>query len=508
MTRRTFPRSPIPGISGIPAAIAAAAVLVCSIAVASAAPAKSGQSGQSGQSGKSTKSTKSAKSKAREAARQREARERELVSEREVVLAVQRSQLHVRPGEEAPIIGHAEEGEELEVVGDRGRWLRVRAGKRVGWLTRTEVSPLMPAEPRNRPERSGFSGKPVSDAVKVTIAIDRVRGFDDPRSKSTNVLDLVRGDVVTVIGRGHDGWLMVQHDNGGVGWIPASVVSDAGKFAKDPRVAPAAAPAQAGQPAQPGQKGAPAAPAAAALPVAEVSTTAEPPAAGPWLRGAVVATGGAQTFQMQQTGEGDPRAIATGPVVAVAARAQMRVRGAIWLGAAASAELGTAELTYYGAETSAPMATRELAVDAHAELGWGDRWHVAARGGVHYATLSVDSERDESMLVGERIGGATVGLGGALPIGRRFAVSASVDVMPAGAQRMSRVPAGALQATAVRGAWARSALTIALPARLVAAISYRFGALTAELSDAAAMPKTATRADQSHLVTAGVGMAW
>src|ERR1041384_1106335 len=102
-------------------------------------------------------------------------------NEHEVVFAINKTQLHTRPGEAAPIVGHAEEGEELEVLGDQGRWLKVRSGKQVGWLTRTEVSPPKPAEPRLRGERSGFSGKQVTDAVKVTIAIDKGRGLN-PRT--------------------------------------------------------------------------------------------------------------------------------------------------------------------------------------------------------------------------------------------------------------------------------------------------------------------------------------
>jgi uncharacterized protein YgiM (DUF1202 family) len=159
-------------------------------------------------------------------------------NDHEVVFAAGKVELHIRPGEAAPVVGHADEGDELEVLGDRGRWLRVRIGKQIGWLTRTETSPTKPAEPR-RSQKSGFSGKGVSDALKVTIAIDKVRGFDDPNTKSNNVLDLRRGDVVTVIGKGHNGWILVEQDSGEVGWIPAAVVSDAGKFTGDPRQAPA-----------------------------------------------------------------------------------------------------------------------------------------------------------------------------------------------------------------------------------------------------------------------------
>jgi hypothetical protein len=174
------------------------------------------------------------------------------------------------------------------------------------------------------------------------------------------------------------------------------------------------------------------------------------------------------------------------------------------------AEFGTADMVYEGAnETSKPMSTQELAVNAYGELGWGGLRYIALRGGIHYATMSVESERNEPMLLGERIAGATVGLGGALPLYRRLTFSAAFDVMPMGAQRLNRLPTGALYADSVQEMWARAALSMPLPAHLMAAVCYRFGALSAELTDGAATtPKTASRSDMSHVVTAGVGMTW
>jgi hypothetical protein len=424
----------------------------------------------------------------------------------DVVFAINKIQLHVRPGEAAPVVGHAEEGDELEVLGFRGRWLRVRNGKQTGWVTRTEVAETKPAEPRNRSMRGGFSGKPVTDAVKVTVEIDSVRGFDDPRTKSKNVLNLVRGDVLTVIGRGHDGWILVQTDDGGVGWIPASAVSDAGNFEADPRRAPAevAKPEAASEPASPVPAPAP------AVATTEVRAARSRPT--PWLTGAMLASGGAQSFKMAHSGQDDASAIASGAIAVIAARAQARVLGSIWVGVATDMEIGTAGLTYYGAAPAQPspsMSTRELVIDGHAEVGWGRLPYLAVRGGLHYATLSVKSDRDEPMLIGERIGGPTAGIAGALPIplGRLW-LSGAVDYMPAGAQKLDRLPAGTLHATGVKGFWAHSTLAMPLPMHLVVAVSYRFGMLSADLTDGGATPKTATRTDQSHLFAAGVGLAW
>jgi len=426
----------------------------------------------------------------------------------DVVFAINETQLHKRPGEASPVVGHANEGDELEIVGDQGRWLRVRNGKQVGWVARTEVATTKPAPPRPHAVRSGFSGQPVTDANKVAIDAERVRGYDDPRTKAKVVLDLVRGDVVSVLGRGYSGWLLVEPSDGGPGWIPDSAVKDAGKFVGDPRLTPAEVARAHGVPVVTVE----AAAKPRAKPEASVAKRSELGAFAPRqpsMRGALLATGGAQTFKMRQHGSGSGTAIATGGVANLAAEGQLRVRRNIWAGVGATAELGTADMTYYGsAQQSKPMATQELAIDAYAELGLGSLPHVALRGGIHYGTLSVESDRAEPMLIGERIAGPTIGVAGALPIGDRLVLSASVDGMPVGAQKMSELPPGTMYATTVRGLWARTMLAMPLPAHLVAALSYRFGALSADLTDGAAMPRTASRTDLSHVVTAGVGVIW
>jgi hypothetical protein len=207
---------------------------------------------------------------------------------------------------------------------------------------------------------------------------------------------------------------------------------------------------------------------------------------------------GAETFALRQP---DAMAIAAGPLGAIAAGARVRMAGALWLGLAGNAGFGSGELTYYGAaEPSKPMATRDVVIDASAEAGWGGAWSIAARGGYHHAELDIESERTEPMLVGERIGGATVGLGGTAPIGSRIALAAAIDVMPSG--RHAPAEAGAPAATSVRGAWARGTVTVRLPAHLALALAYRGGAVNAAMSDGT------KRSDRSHAVTAGVGVTW
>jgi SH3 domain-containing protein len=315
----------------------------------------------------------------------------------------------------------------------------------------------------------------------VKIEIDRVRGFDDPRTKAACTIELKKGDEVIVIGRGHEGWVLVETAAGDIGWIPASVVADAGQFAGDPRRERAAAAAPA-----------------AAPPAAEPSLPRRAAAPPSRIDAHLVATAGAETFALRQA---DAMAIASGPLGAVAAAARVRAASQLWVGVAGNAGLASGDLTYYDAtERSQPMATRDLVIDASAEVGWGRAWSIAARGGYHYATLDVESERTEPMLVGARISGATVGLGATAPLGRRFAVAAAIDVMPAGDHAPAE--AGIAAATSVRGAWARGTLTARLSAHLAAALAYRGGAVDATLPDGTA------RSDRTHAVTAGLGVTW
>ena len=429
------------------------------------------------------------------------------------VQARDRIPLRARAGEAALVVAKVERGAELQVVGQRGRWLRVRHGRRAGWVTRSQVEPRTEPAPRARAGRSGFSGKRREDALKVAITAERVRGCNDPRTEASCTLELVKDDVAVVLGRGHDGWVLVQSAAGGVGWIPALAVTDAARFVSDPRRAPAeVAAATPGTPpaAAPGTAVAGTAVAAApdsvpadgeqdAPALADHSHSAA--AAGPPPRriaASLIATAGAETFALRQA---DAMAIAAGPLASIAAAGRLDVARALWIGLAGAAGISGGDLTYYDpAGQSQPMATRGLVIDAAAEVGWGRAWSIAARGGYHHATLDVESERAEPMLVGERISGVTAGLGGAAPIGRRVAVAASVDVMPAGAHAPAAAATPA--ATSVRGVWARGTVTVRLPAHLVAALAYRGGAVSA------ALPDGTTRSDRSHAVTAGLGVTW
>lgn len=408
----------------------------------------------------------------------------------EPVLARDTTALRVRPAEHARFYARVTAGTELHIITERGRWLRVRHGRRVGWVTRTEVQTL-PHTPIARPEHTGFSGKRRGDAMKLTITTDKVRAFDDPRTQANQVLALSKGDVVTVIGSSTNDWLLVESPSGDAGWIPRSAIEASEPTVED---APARRTATAA-PAANAARTANAAPAAVATDAPAVRRSVDAPSR---FTGTLVATAGADTFQLRET---EAMARATGPIGAVAAGVRMYVARELWIGVAGNAGAGSGDLIYYTpTETSKPMTLRNITIDASAEVGWGRTWWLAARGGYHVTSFSVDSDRAEPMLVGEQVRGATVGLGAAVPIGRRFALAAAVDVMPAGDHQPDDPSVAA--ATTVRGGWARGMLTVRLPAHLMGALAYRAGMLDAQLPDGT------TRSDRSHAVSAGLGVTW
>ena len=441
------------------------------------------------------------------------------------VWAKRDTQLHARPGEASTAIGRVQSGERLVVVGTQGRWLRVRHRQRTGWVTRTQVEERGDRATRKRRQATGFSGKQREDALKVVVEIDRVRAFDDPRTKAKEVLDLKRGDQLVVLGRGHEGWILVESEGAGVGWIPESAVTDGGKFTRDPRRAPTevavAEPAtdEAPTAAKASSKASiaasvddddaetPAAPSVAAAPATatkSLSSSSKPR----WTAGAGLGAG-VDSFGLRQEGTRPALGTTFSPAASVEASGAYRITDTLWVGGGVDAVMSTGSMTLnaQGAETTG-IKVAHMAVMARAELTYAPSWQVSGRVGWHYNDLSVDSELNEDMLLGETAAGPTFGVGGGYPINDRFAVMAAVDVAPLSVQAPKERPQDFLYGTSMTAAWATAAGTVKLPWRLTGALAYRFGMASLELTNGAATPAAATRTDQSHTVTAGVRLAW
>ena len=60
----------------------------------------------------------------------------------EVVETTIATAMHERAGESTRVVVELEPGTRLEVVKREGRWIRVRLGRRRGWIPRTTVQPV------------------------------------------------------------------------------------------------------------------------------------------------------------------------------------------------------------------------------------------------------------------------------------------------------------------------------------------------------------------------------
>ncbi len=116
----------------------------------------------------------------------------------ESVRTTKKTRVMARPGERSRVVTRVHSGTTLAVLSREGRWIKVRANGRTGWITRTSVEPTRQArssvrKTRRRPfvegrsRRRGFSGSAPSDRVGADAAgeevIDEEVIDDDPPKK-------------------------------------------------------------------------------------------------------------------------------------------------------------------------------------------------------------------------------------------------------------------------------------------------------------------------------------
>lgn len=152
--------------------------------------------------------------------------------------------LRKTPGERAPTVATLPPNTAIVIEKEDGRWLRVRAGKHVGYLTRTTVTdisltlPVAPeptptpdlvaADPIERPaERARWGADRVAATkvggsglfVDVTVATASL--FAEPRAGAAKVADVARGAKLAVIENANASaaWIHVRDDAGNEAWI-------------------------------------------------------------------------------------------------------------------------------------------------------------------------------------------------------------------------------------------------------------------------------------------------
>ena len=98
------------------------------------------------------------------------------------------TKVYKRTGEQSAVVTRVREGTTLDVIATSGRWLKVRANGRTGWITRASVVSLAPDLPRNTRRRPFVDGR----------SLDRTAGGDAPH-------DRIGEDATDGEGDGRDG---------------------------------------------------------------------------------------------------------------------------------------------------------------------------------------------------------------------------------------------------------------------------------------------------------------
>lgn len=141
------------------------------------------------------------------------------------------TKLRALPGEASKVLAKLKPDQKVEVLESQGRWLRVRAGKRVGWITRTTVAPLdagptdgSDAEWRKKNRKTRDAGAKAAAKRYVTAkSSGTVRR--EPNRAATKIYTLMSGDIASVEGQSEQGaWLLIENEHGQMGWIRASRV--------------------------------------------------------------------------------------------------------------------------------------------------------------------------------------------------------------------------------------------------------------------------------------------
>lgn len=142
------------------------------------------------------------------------------------------TKLRARPGEAAKVLKTLKPDTKVVVLGRQGRWLRVRIGRRTGWITQTTVEPLRGNKERESDGDWSSKGKKkkkkltkqanADSAAKRYVTVKRkpVAARREPSKSAREVYIMERGMIATVEGRSDDKkWLLVQNEDGQFGWV-------------------------------------------------------------------------------------------------------------------------------------------------------------------------------------------------------------------------------------------------------------------------------------------------
>ena len=134
----------------------------------------------------------------------------------EVVRVGTAAPLYANPGEQETVVSKVTAGESVEVLGKKGRWLKVKNGPRTGWMMRTSLSAdeKVVASPTTK---SRWRAPPT--LANRLVLEDATHVYRAPEAKAEERI-LSGGSIVYVVGeRRQDGWLLVLDEKDRAGWV-------------------------------------------------------------------------------------------------------------------------------------------------------------------------------------------------------------------------------------------------------------------------------------------------
>lgn len=412
--------------------------------------------------------------------------------------------LRKQPGERAPSLKKLAAGTPVVVLRVEGRWLRVRVGKAVGYLTRTTVSGVDAAADH---ESTGWSasrrgatptlaeGTPTASptGLYVEVSAETAPLRAEPASGGAVVAAVARGQRLSVIaGTRTPGWLHARDDQGHEGWIEDAHVGDG--------TAAAALSDVATEPA---------------------TTEATSPAITPRARGrfAVRADAGigyrslGMDFSSNGTGGlANYLVSAEAPSIDLGVDVVTRRSPRFVIGFDGRVQLSRSSpgLDYLGpSNPSGQIGFSTLAADVGVRAGTTLRriFELGVRGGLHYDAFLATEVENAGMLPRERLLGGTLGVRvDVTPPRSRIGVTGRFDALVVGARRQTPGLEDGTASTA-RAFWGGVTIRIQVARHLSLLSAYDFGSATTRWSGMSLRSPGATQAtrdDRTQLVQLGI----
>lgn len=358
-----------------------------------------------------------------------------------------------RPGERQVAVGKLPAGTDVVVEAEQGRWLRVRAGRITGYVTRTTLSASKAAalvasandetatatristEPvgdRERPQPTSWRtarDREAASALLATITVSSAALRAEPRAAARKLASIAnRARVVVVDARTTPGWIAVRDGDGHTGWIAAHELGDTndGAVVDDSRSGPTGVSPTANA------KAAPARPAAAAV---QTRSVGEPRRA--WSLHLAAGAGYRASATAIEAAGVEEQVAASATVARLQVDAAVSPVRVLSIGVDARADLGRTASHVDGA-ASAIHATRGLSAGVRIGLRSRGLAALSLRAGMRRET----AELIDGTGTTDELAGTTAGVRlDVLPPGSRLSARVEIDTLVVGTwQRDAAMP--------------------------------------------------------------------